>query len=145
MCSLILLTSFLICDPLGIEANILCGIGRLVNLHTLPDIHFSRCGSFFNIRELRSMNEIRKLVMYGLCDVIIDDANEAHLHCKENIEILELNFCKLEQYSIDSTVCAVQLLENLRPHHQSLKVLRLQNFNCEIYPSLKVPDDIRNG
>jgi hypothetical protein len=113
---------------LGIEANILCGIGRLVNLHTLPDIHFSRCGSFFNIRELRNMNEIRKLVMYGLCDVIIGDANEAHLHCKKNLEILEL-------YSTDTTVCGVQLLESLRPHHQSLKILKLRNFNCEIYPS----------
>jgi len=66
--------------------------------------------------------------MYGLCDVIIGDANEAHLHCKKNLEILEL-------YSTDTTVCGVQLLESLRPHHQSLKILKLRNFNCEIYPS----------
>ncbi|CAM0150532.1 unnamed protein product [Urochloa decumbens] len=120
---------------LNIEAYMLQGMGRLVNLLTMPEIHLRRCGSFFDIRDLRNMNNIRKLVMDGLCEVSIAEANEAHLHSKNNLETLELDFNRWEEYDTDRTISGVELLESLRPHHHSLKVLRLKNFNFDAYPS----------
>ncbi|KAG2563162.1 hypothetical protein PVAP13_8KG321110 [Panicum virgatum] len=132
-------------QTLDIEAHMLNGIGRLVNLNTLPDIHLSKCGCLFNIGELRNMNKIRKLFMTGLCNMTIRDAYEAHLHSKKNLEILELDFnawksCEHTQRSDGNqatvAVSGIELLESFRPHHQSLKVLRLRNFNFDIvYPS----------
>ncbi|CAN6371940.1 unnamed protein product, partial [Urochloa humidicola] len=102
---------------LNVEADMVQGMGRLVNLLTLPEIHLSRVGSFFNITELRNMNNIRELVMDGLCELSIGDANEAHLHSKKNLEVLELDFNRWEEeYDTDRTISAVQLLESLRPH-----------------------------
>ncbi|TVU29405.1 hypothetical protein EJB05_20969 [Eragrostis curvula] len=129
---------------MDIEALMLHGIGRLVNLHTLPRLHLSKCGCFFNITELRNMNKIKKLCMSGLCNVSIRDANEAHLESKRNLEVLELDFnasksCDHKEGADGNpatvTVSGVQLLESLQPHYQSLKVLRLKNFNFDKYPS----------
>ncbi|XP_052137350.1 putative disease resistance RPP13-like protein 1 [Oryza glaberrima] len=121
------------------------GIGRLVNLQALPVIHLCNCGCFFNIRELRNMNKIRKLRIDGLCNVSsIIDANEALLHCKKDLQELELNFtasindAHTQNAGSNQAIIAVSvdlLLESLRPHHRSLRELTLQNFNCKIYPS----------
>ncbi|KAJ1266240.1 hypothetical protein BS78_08G136300 [Paspalum vaginatum] len=130
---------------LDIEAHVLHGIGRLVNLHALPKIHLCKCGGcFLNIMEMRNLNKIRMLFVGGLCNVSIKDANEAHLHHKKNLEVLHLDFiakksCQHMERSDGTqaadTVSGVQLLESLRPHHQSLKVLRLENFSFDRYPS----------
>lgn len=121
------------------------GIGRLVNLQALPVIHLCNCGCFFNIRELRNMNKIRKLRIDGLCNVSsIIDANEALLHCKKDLQELELNFtasindAHTQNAGSNQAIIAVSvdlLLESLRPHHRSLRELTLQNFNGKIYPS----------
>ncbi|KAG2565995.1 putative disease resistance RPP13-like protein 1 isoform X1 [Panicum virgatum] len=121
------------------------GFGRLINLHTVPKIQLCKCGCFFNIRELKNMNKIRKLRMSGLCIASISDANEARLHSKRNLEVLELDFngwksCSEHterSYGNEDTVSisGAQILETLRPHHQSLEVLRLNNFNFDTYPS----------
>lgn len=121
------------------------GIGRLVNLQALPVIHLCNCVCFFNIRELRNMNKIRKLRIDGLCNVSsIIDANEALLHCKKDLQELELNFtasindAHTQNAGSNQAIIAVSvdlLLESLRPHHRSLRELTLQNFNCKIYPS----------
>lgn len=76
-------------QTLDFIAYSLHGIGRLVNLQALPVIHLCNCGCFFNIRELRNMNKIRKLRIDGLCNVSsIIDANEALLHCKKDLQEL---------------------------------------------------------
>ncbi|KAL5204323.1 hypothetical protein ABZP36_009194 [Zizania latifolia] len=132
-------------QTLNIGSHNLHGIGRLANLHTLPPIHLCKCGCFFNIRELRNMNKVRKLCIYGLCTVSsIRDAKEAHLHSKKNLEILELDFngritCEHAKRAVTNkattTVSGSQLLESFRPHCQSLKVLRIKNLNHGNYPS----------
>uniref|UniRef100_A0A0D9XS96 NB-ARC domain-containing protein n=1 Tax=Leersia perrieri TaxID=77586 RepID=A0A0D9XS96_9ORYZ len=129
------------CEPYSLH-----GIGRLTNLQTLPNIHLYKCGCFFNIRELRNMNKIRQLKMYGLCNITsIRDVNEAHLHSKKDLDILELDFkrggiCEEHKEGADgnqdiSTVSSGVILESLRPHHQSLKVLRIKNLDDENFPS----------
>lgn len=76
-------------QTLDFIAYSLHGIGRLVNLQALPVIHLCNCVCFFNIRELRNMNKIRKLRIDGLCNVSsIIDANEALLHCKKDLQEL---------------------------------------------------------
>ncbi|CAN6381289.1 unnamed protein product [Urochloa humidicola] len=129
---------------LDIEALTLHGIGRLVNLHTLPKLHLSKCGCLFNITELRNMNKIRKLFMSGLHNISIRDAHEANLHSKQNLEVLEFDFnaskgCEHTERSDDNratvTVSGVELLEILKPYYHSLKVLRLKNFSFDTYPS----------
>ncbi|KAL5204758.1 hypothetical protein ABZP36_009629 [Zizania latifolia] len=123
-------------QTLDIGSHNLHGIGRLANLHTLPEIHLCKCGCF-NIRELSNMNKVRKLCIYGLCNVSsIRDAEEAYLHRKKNLEILELDFggpitCEQTKRAVSQS----QILEILRPHCQSLKVLRIRNFNHGNYPS----------
>ncbi|EEE52125.1 hypothetical protein OsJ_33942 [Oryza sativa Japonica Group] len=131
-------------QTLNCEAYSLHGIGRLANLQNLPNIHLWKCGCY--LRELRNMNKIRRLHIYGLCNVSsIQDVNEAHLHSKKDLEILELDFesggiCKVHKEEADvnqaiSTVSGGSILESLRPHHQSLKVLRMKNLNEVNYPS----------
>nr|ABA93733.1 NB-ARC domain containing protein [Oryza sativa Japonica Group] len=132
-------------QTLNFIACSLHGIGRLVNLQALPVIHLCNCGCFFNIRELRNMHKIRKLRIDGLCNVSsIIDANEALLHCKKDLQELELNFtasindAHTQNAGSNQAIIAVSvdlLLESLRPHHRSLRELTLQNFNCKIYPS----------
>lgn len=100
------------------------------------------------------MNKIRKLCIRGLRNVpSIMHADEAHLQSKRNLEVLELDFdelfldkdfdelrsCEHTEHG-DANEAAVtqsrgQLLEKLRPHYQSLKVLRIQNLNHGNYPS----------
>uniref|UniRef100_A0A0E0J205 NB-ARC domain-containing protein n=1 Tax=Oryza nivara TaxID=4536 RepID=A0A0E0J205_ORYNI len=58
-------------QTLDFIAYSLHGIGRLVNLQALPVIHLCNCGCFFNIRELRNMNKIRKLRIDGLCNYLL--------------------------------------------------------------------------
>lgn len=91
------------------------------------------------------MNKIRKLCIDGLCNVSsIRDANEAHLHRKKDLEILELDFKASRncEHTVSDgsnqaiiSVSSDSLLKSLRPHHRSLRELTLQNFNCKIYPS----------
>uniref|UniRef100_A0A0E0F5X8 NB-ARC domain-containing protein n=1 Tax=Oryza meridionalis TaxID=40149 RepID=A0A0E0F5X8_9ORYZ len=141
-------------QTLNMQAYTLLKIGRLVNLQTLPEIHLMKCGCFVDIRELRNMNKIRKLCIRGLRNVpSIIHADEAHLQSKRNLEVLELDFdefflhkdfvelrsCEHTEHR-DANEAAVtlsrgQLLEKLRPHCQSLKVLRIQNLNHGNYPS----------
>lgn len=141
-------------QTLDIQAYTLLKIGRLINLQTLPEIHLMKCGCFVDIRELRNMNKIRKLCIRGLRNVpSIMHADEAHLQSKRNLEVLELDFdelfldkdfdelrsCEHTEHG-DANEAAVtqsrgQLLEKLRPHYQSLKVLRIQNLNHGNYPS----------
>uniref|UniRef100_A0A0D9XS92 NB-ARC domain-containing protein n=1 Tax=Leersia perrieri TaxID=77586 RepID=A0A0D9XS92_9ORYZ len=130
---------------LSMEECKLHGIGRLFNLHTVPVIYLMNCGCPFDIRELRSMNEIRNLCMRGLRNVPrIGYANEASLESKKNLQILELDFnasiscdhCNGAYTNEDNiNVSGGQLLESLRPHYQSLKVLRIHNLNNRNYPS----------
>ncbi|CAL4993330.1 unnamed protein product [Urochloa decumbens] len=129
---------------LDIEALTLHGIGRLVNLHTLPELHLSKCGCFFKITELRNLNKIRKLFISGLYSVSIREAIEANLYSKQNLEELEFDFnatkgcehtVRSDENQATVMVSGVQLLESLKPYHQSLKVLRLKNFNFDTYPS----------
>uniref|UniRef100_A0A0E0J211 NB-ARC domain-containing protein n=1 Tax=Oryza nivara TaxID=4536 RepID=A0A0E0J211_ORYNI len=131
-------------QTLNCEGYSLHGIGRLANLQNLPNIHLWKCGCY--LRELRNMNKIRKLHICGLRNVSsIQDVNEAHLHSKKDLEILELDFkrggfCEVHKEETDvnqaiGTVSGGSILESLRPHHQSLKVLRMKNLNEANYPS----------
>lgn len=131
-------------QTLNCEGYSLHGIGRLANLQDLPNIHLWKCGCY--LWELRNMNKIRKLHICGLRNVSsIQDVNEAHLHSKKDLEILELDFkrggfCEVHKEEADvnqaiSTVSGGSILESLRPHHQSLKVLRMKNLNEADYPS----------
>lgn len=131
-------------QTLNCEGYSLHGIGRLANLQNLPNIHLWKCGCY--LRELRNMNKIRRLHICGLRNVSsIQDVNEAHLHSKKDLEILELDFkrggfCEVHKEEADvnqaiGTVSGGSILESLRPHHQSLKVLRMKNLNEANYPS----------
>uniref|UniRef100_J3N8I0 NB-ARC domain-containing protein n=1 Tax=Oryza brachyantha TaxID=4533 RepID=J3N8I0_ORYBR len=141
-------------QTLHMQAYTLRKIGRLVNLQTLPEIHLMKCSCFVDIRELRNLNKLRNLCIRGLRNVpSIMDADEAHLQSKKNLEILELDFdefylhkdfnelrsCEHTEHG-DANEAAVtlsrgQLIERLRPHCQSLKVLRIQHLNHGNYPS----------
>uniref|UniRef100_A0A0E0MFK8 NB-ARC domain-containing protein n=1 Tax=Oryza punctata TaxID=4537 RepID=A0A0E0MFK8_ORYPU len=79
------------------------GIGKLINLHTLRDIHIRRCACSFNLGELRNLNKLRELRIRGLGNLShIEDANEVQLVSKKHLHLLELNFsdekeCQKEQ------------------------------------------------
>lgn len=117
----------------------LSGIGRLINAHTLPVFHIRRCGCGYNIRELRSINKIRDLDIYGLDSVsCVEDADEATLQSKRQLRSLELDFssaqkiCKCTTLPV-STVPQDQLLERLQPH-RNLSGLKIRNYKSHVHP-----------
>ncbi|XP_006663461.1 putative disease resistance RPP13-like protein 1 [Oryza brachyantha] len=70
------------------------GIYPLTNLQTIPDIEICRCGDSFNLIELRNLNQIKdQLTIRGLCNLShVQDANQAQLVSKKNIQVLILDF-----------------------------------------------------
>uniref|UniRef100_A0A0D9XS73 NB-ARC domain-containing protein n=1 Tax=Leersia perrieri TaxID=77586 RepID=A0A0D9XS73_9ORYZ len=107
----------------------------LMNLHTLPPIHFT------HIKELRSLNEIRELTITGLgVGLNIDDAKEALLHTKRHLQFLRLDFDNYSEemvwisYDSPNNNQNLQLLECLRPHC-SLEELIITDYKSPKYPS----------
>ncbi|XP_062202529.1 putative disease resistance RPP13-like protein 1 [Phragmites australis] len=120
---------------------VLSGIGHLINLHTLlPEMRLSRCGCSCNIRELRNINKIRKLRLYGLGSVShIEDANEAQMQNKKHLRSLDFGFsvgmqhcqCMLQLEPVP--VSHYQLLESLQPH-RNLCELSIWDYESHKYP-----------
>ncbi|CAO2144169.1 unnamed protein product [Urochloa humidicola] len=116
------------------------GIGRLINAHTLPIFHIRRCGCGYNIRDLRNINKIRDLDIYGLDSVsCVEDANEARLQSKRHLRSLELDFssarkiCKCTLLPESSSVPQDQLLERLQPN-RNLSELKIRNYKSHVHP-----------
>lgn len=120
----------------------LCGISNLINLHTLlPELRLSRCGCSCNIRELRNINKIRNLRIYGLGNIShLEDANQAKMQSKIHLRSLDLGFsvgvqhcqCVIQAESV--TIPHEQLLESLQPHC-SLHELSIWDYESSKYPS----------
>ncbi|TVU51745.1 hypothetical protein EJB05_03188, partial [Eragrostis curvula] len=127
------------------------GIGHLINLHNLlPEIRLSRCGCSCNIRELRNINKIRKLRIYGLGNIShIKDAIEAQMQSKTQLRSLDLGFsvgmqycqCVLQLEPV--TISHEQLLESLRPH-RNLCELSIWDYESQNYPSWLGDDSFCN-
>ncbi|WVZ53340.1 hypothetical protein U9M48_004300 [Paspalum notatum var. saurae] len=124
-----------------VDNLVVTGIGNLINLRTLPGISVSRSSCSFNLRELRNINEVRKLHIGGLCDV--DDvkyAKEAKLHRKKHLQSLDLDFsvamvwCRCGLTPETMRIPHHQLLDSLRPHC-SLRKLVIKCYDSAIYPS----------
>ncbi|TVU21962.1 hypothetical protein EJB05_31634 [Eragrostis curvula] len=118
----------------------LSGIGRLINLHTLPVFYIRRCGCGYNIRELRNLNKIRGLDIYGLDSVsCVEDANEARLQSKKHLGFLNLDFssarkiCKCTLLPTPGSIPHDQLLERLQPNH-NLTELKIRHYKSHVYP-----------
>jgi len=118
----------------------LSGIGSLINLHTLPVFHIRRCGCGYNIRELRNINNIRDLDIYGLDSVsCVEDANEARLQNKKHLRSLELDFssarkiCRCTLLPTPGSIPQDQVLERLRPNH-NLSELKIRHYKSHVYP-----------
>uniref|UniRef100_A0A0E0MFK4 NB-ARC domain-containing protein n=1 Tax=Oryza punctata TaxID=4537 RepID=A0A0E0MFK4_ORYPU len=116
------------CEKLRVLVYHMNGIGRLMNLHTLPQIHFS------HIAELRSLNKIRELIITGLgVGLNIDAAKHALLQSKKHLKFLCLEF---DDYSEENGRIFhgspnhsqnMQLLECLQPYH-SLRELIVKDY-----------------
>ncbi|KAL6641670.1 hypothetical protein ACP70R_019851 [Stipagrostis hirtigluma subsp. patula] len=121
---------------------LLNGIGHLINLHTLsPEIRIRRCSCSCNIRELRNIDKISKLRIYGLGSVShIEDANEAQLRRKRHLRSLDVDFsigmqhCQRKLEPEPVTVSHYQLLQSLQPHCH-LRELSIWYYESHEYPS----------
>ncbi|XP_052135102.1 putative disease resistance RPP13-like protein 1 [Oryza glaberrima] len=116
------------------------GFGKLIKLQTL-EVYVTRYGCNCNIRELRNLNEVRNLTIYGLDNVAhIEDASKAQLQNKRHLESLSLQFSNVILdcgHVLEPKPVAVsheKVLHNLRPHH-NLRKLHIYGYNSPIFPS----------
>ncbi|RLM45238.1 hypothetical protein C2845_PMPSC048920 [Panicum miliaceum] len=117
-------------------------IGHLISLHYLSDIRITQSCCSFNIRELRNINQVRKLRIEGLSNVgHIRHANEAQLQRKKHLLSLYLGFhvvneqcrsCGLQPETVK--IPHDQLLDSLRPHY-NLRELIISSYDSAVYPS----------
>lgn len=119
------------------------GIGRLINLHTLPVITVKRGAWHCNLRDLKDMQNLSgKLCLKGLDNVTsVDEAEEANLCSKQHIRALNLIFpdgdwqyCKHGQEPAPTTTSHEEILENLQPHN-NLTELSIEVCRSCRYPS----------
>uniref|UniRef100_A0A0E0MFK7 NB-ARC domain-containing protein n=1 Tax=Oryza punctata TaxID=4537 RepID=A0A0E0MFK7_ORYPU len=148
---------------LEVPWNAPSGIYPLINLHTVPHVHICRCDGSFNLRELRNLNKIKGQLRISRLGNLshVQDAKEAQLMNKKQLQFLELDFSEVEcqhmpqQLDVNFTPEEVwyenlqyqdmqkpryvtvphnQILECLRPP-EGLRRLTLYGYNCQSYPS----------
>ncbi|KAL6890327.1 hypothetical protein ACP4OV_009090 [Aristida adscensionis] len=116
----------------------LIGIGGLINLHNLPEIHVSgEHGCRCYIGELRNMNNIRDLKIQGLGNLRdVEDGNNVQMLKKKHLKSLYLGFRDVKQQYIPDTVLTSdeQILQSLQPHCNISK-LTICNYWSHKYPS----------
>ncbi|CAL5027888.1 unnamed protein product [Urochloa decumbens] len=119
------------------------GIGRLVNLHTLPVITIKRGAWHCNLRELKDLQNLSgKLCIKGLDNVTnVDEVEEANLCAKQHLQALNLTFpdgdwqyCEHGQEPALATASHEEILESLRPHSHLIELSIEVSRSCR-YPN----------
>ncbi|WVZ53333.1 hypothetical protein U9M48_004294 [Paspalum notatum var. saurae] len=129
-------------DTICADSLVLNGIRNLFNLQALPWISLTGSRCSFNIRDLRNINEVRKLRIAALCNVgHVNYANEAKLQRKRHLRSLHLDFsavegrcqCGLQLQPETVRIPHHHLLDSLTPHC-SLRELTIQGYDSSMYP-----------
>uniref|UniRef100_A0A0E0MFK9 Uncharacterized protein n=1 Tax=Oryza punctata TaxID=4537 RepID=A0A0E0MFK9_ORYPU len=120
-----------------LNTPIVCGIGRLIKLETLPPLEILS-GYDGNLGELRNMRKVRNLSLKGLDSVCsVEDAMEADIQSKIHLQSLNLDFMnshhqQLQQHK-PGAVSHKELLESLQPCH-TLRDLSIYGYRGLSFP-----------
>ncbi|CAL4994730.1 unnamed protein product [Urochloa decumbens] len=127
-------------DPRDLHSSI-ANIGKMTALQELYKFKVqAQNDSGFDIRQLKFLSQLVKLGIYQLENVQSkQEASEARLIDKVNLEDVCLSWDTSSTSSGPSTETAIDVLEGLRPH-PSLKHLQIIGYNGSSYPSWLATD-----
>ncbi|KAK6140417.1 hypothetical protein DH2020_025844 [Rehmannia glutinosa] len=110
-------------------------IGKLGNLQSLPKIVLSKVGGGLGLRELRNLELLRGTVAISELQNVtdIEDAKEASLRCKREIEDLQLTWTNETDGSRDGRL-EEDVLDVLQPH-ENLRKLKIEFYGGVRFPS----------